>query len=116
VRFRRFLTWLWVAVVAAIFIAWVIDPAAFTSERVEASLSAWGAWALPGFILIALVRGALLIPSTPVVLAGAALFPDSLLLVFAVSMAGILLSAALLYRFPGFAGYDEMLAANPGNR
>jgi len=57
------------------------------------------------------VRGALLIPSTPFVLAGGALFPNALGAVLLVSMLGIVASATLLYRFPGFAGYDALLAA-----
>lgn len=57
------------------------------------------------------MRGALLIPSTPFVLAGGALFPNALPAVLLVSMVGIVSSATLLYRFPGFAGYDTLLAA-----
>ena len=33
-----------------------------------------------------------------------------------VSMIGIVLSASLLYRFPGFAGYDSLLAARHPER
>jgi uncharacterized membrane protein YdjX (TVP38/TMEM64 family) len=111
VRFRRFLTWLWVAILVAILLLWLRDPTLLSEGRVEAAVGAWGALAFPVFVVIALARGALLVPSTPVVLAGAALFPDFLVWVLLVTMVGILLSAALLYRFPGFAGYDELLAA-----
>lgn len=77
----------------------------------ERALLGLGAWAFAGFALASFVRGALLIPSTPFVLAGGALFPNALTEVLLVSMAGIVGSATLLYRFPGFAGYDTLLAA-----
>lgn len=109
--YRRFLTYAWVALLLTILAFWVRNPAIFTEEHFALVLRHWGPWAMPGFIIIALLRGAVLLPSTPVVLAGGAFFPESLPLVLAVSMAGILLSATFLYRFPGFAGYDSMLAA-----
>ncbi len=110
-RIRRFLTWVWVAVVIALLVAWARDPTLFTPGRFEGFFARWGAWAFGVFTVVALVRGALLVPSTPVVLAGGALFPTSLPAVLLVTMAGIILSATLLYRFPHFAGYDQMLAA-----
>jgi uncharacterized membrane protein YdjX (TVP38/TMEM64 family) len=110
VRFRRFLTWAWVAVVIAIFVTWLVDPSLFTPARLSEALADHKGWILPAWMVFALVRGALLVPSTWAVVGGAALFPDSLLLVFILSMAGILLSAVMLYRFPHYAGYDEMLA------
>lgn len=110
-RFAKFLTWLWVAAVVGVFALWIADPARFSQENVERVLLAWGPWAFVGFTVASMVRGALLIPSTPVVLAGGALFPDALLAVLVVSMLGIAAAGALLYRFPGFAGYDTRLAA-----
>lgn len=105
------LTYLWVAVLAGIAALWIADPSRFTHQSFESAIGAWGPWALLAFSLVALFRGALLIPSTPVILAGGVLFPRTLPYVFIVSMAGIVTSAALLYRFPGFAGYDSRLAA-----
>ena len=103
------LTYLWIILVAAILIAWIVDSSAFSEGALESTLRGWGSWAFAGFVVVALVRGALLIPSTPVVLAGGALFPEAGLLVLIISMVGIILSAALLYHFPGFAGYDKKL-------
>jgi uncharacterized membrane protein YdjX (TVP38/TMEM64 family) len=110
VRFRKFLTWAWVAVVIAIFLAWLRDPGIFTPARLTAALGDHQAWIFPAWFVFAILRGALLVPSTWAVVGGAALFPESLLTVFIVSMTGIVLSAALLYRFPGYAGYDAVLA------
>ena len=110
-RYRRFLTYVWAALVVGVSVLWLLHPEMLSEEAFAHLLRRLGQWALPGFVVIALVRGALLVPSTPVVLAGGALFPQSFLAILAISMAGIVLSATLLYRFPGFAGYDSLLAA-----
>ena len=110
-RLASVLTYLWVALVVAIVAAWVANPSLLSEDTFATALRHWGPWAFTAFVIASLVRGALLVPSTPLVLAGGALFPDALALVLLVSVAGILVSAGLLYRFPGFAGYDSRLAA-----
>lgn len=110
-RFRRFLTWAWVAAVVGIFGWYLTHPGDFTAEHFQRVLAGWGPWAFPGFVLVSILRGPLLVPSTPVVLAGGAFFPEAIPGVLVVSMLGILASATLLYRFPGFAGYDKVLEA-----
>lgn len=109
--FGRALTWLWLTMVLAVLALWIAEPARFSQASIARVIGDWGAWAFAGFALVSLVRGALLVPSTPVILAGGALFPRAPHFVFLVSMAGIVFSATLLYRFPGFAGYDARLAA-----
>jgi len=103
------LTYLWLALLVGLAALWVSDSSRFSQPAIEAAISSWGPWALGVFSFLAIVRGALLVPSTPVILAGGVLFPDRLLFVFLVSMTGIITSAVLLYRFPGFAGYDSRL-------
>lgn len=105
------LTYLWIALLLAIAVAWFVEPSRFTQAAIATSIAAAGPWAIAVFSVVSVVRGALLIPSTPIILAGGVLFPEAPLFVFLISMAGIVTSGALLYRFPGFAGYDERLAA-----
>ncbi len=107
--YRRLLTWLWVAVVIGIFGWYLLHPADFTAENFQRILTGWGPFAFPGFVAVSMLRGPLLVPSTPVVLAGGAFFPEAIPAVLVVSMLGIVGSATLLYRFPGFAGYDKVL-------
>jgi uncharacterized membrane protein YdjX (TVP38/TMEM64 family) len=109
--FAKALTYLWIAVVLALVVLVVVEPSRFTGAAIAATIASAGPWAVALFSVLAIVRGALLIPSTPIIVAGGLLFPGALLFVFLVSMAGIVTSAALLYRFPGFAGYDERLAS-----
>jgi uncharacterized membrane protein YdjX (TVP38/TMEM64 family) len=110
VRYRRLLTYAWIAVVLS-FCGWYFArPEHFTPESFQRLLTGWGAWAFPGFVLVSIVRGLVLVPSTPIVIAGGLFFPEALPAVLIVSMVGIIVSASLLYRFPGFAGYDRVLA------
>lgn len=105
------LTYLWVAAIVALGVTFAAEPSRFSQAAIAATMVSLGPWAIAAYSLVAIVRGAVLLPSTPVILAGGVLFPDALAFVFLVSMAGIVTSAALLYRFPGFAGYDTYLAA-----
>lgn len=115
VSFAKGLTYLWIALVVGILALWIAEPSVFSDTTVENTLRNWGPWAFAGFVLVSLVRGLILIPSTPVVIAGGALFPDAVALVLVVSMIGIIATAALLFHFPAFAGYDTKLAATyPG--
>lgn len=95
---------------------WIRHPEHFTQAGVEHAILASGIWAFAVFTVASFVRGALLIPSTPFVLAGGALFPNALGEVLLVSMLGIVASATFLYRSPGFAGYDSLLAAKHPER
>lgn len=104
-------TWIWVALILGVVALWLAEPERFSQAGMQALMERWGAWAFAGFVVASFLRGPLLIPSTPVVLAGGALFPDRPWVVILVSMAGIVFSAAFLYRFPGYAGYDVKLAA-----
>ena len=110
VTIGKSLTYLWLALLLGVAALWIVDPSRFSQATLEVGIGGWGTWALVAFSVVAIGRGALLIPSTPVILAGGVLFPNARLFVFLVSMAGIVTSATLLYRFPGFAGYDSRLA------
>ena len=116
VTFAKALTFFWIALVGAVLALWLARPDLFSADAVVADLRAFGPWAFAAFVGVSLVRGAILVPSTPVVLAGAVLFPHAPVAVVGVSMAGILATATLLYRFPGFAGYDMHLAARHPER
>ena len=105
----RALTYAWGVVILGVAALWIAQPERFSEAAVASTLAAWGAWSFVGYVLLSMLRGVALVPSTPVVLAGGILFPDAIWLVLVVSMLGIVLSATLLYRFPGYGGYDAWL-------
>jgi len=108
-RVGRIATYVWVLAAAVAAIQWLRDPSFFTQESIANLMGGWGAWAFGGFVVVSLGRGFFLIPSTPVVLAGGLLFPGSLAWVFLISMAGIVLSATVIYLIPGLGGFDDLL-------
>ena len=78
-------------------------------DSIKTYLEGLGTAALTVYILMCMTRSLLLIPVTPFVFAGAITFPDLLILVFAISLAGIAVGAFLIYSFPAFGGYDRLL-------
>jgi uncharacterized membrane protein YdjX (TVP38/TMEM64 family) len=69
----------------------------------------YGPVALLIYVFISMFRGFFLIPSTPFVLAGVAMYPEDPILVITISMAGILFSATLLYYFSQRLGFSTYL-------
>jgi uncharacterized membrane protein YdjX (TVP38/TMEM64 family) len=112
----RVLTIAWGVLILGVLAVWIANPAIFSEPAVAAGLAKLGIWSFVGYVVVSMVRGIALVPSTPVVLAGGALFPNKLPLVLLVSMVGIILSATLLYRFPGYGGYDAWLEARHPER
>ncbi|MDA1185408.1 MAG: VTT domain-containing protein [Acidobacteria bacterium] len=108
-RVGRIVNYLWVFAVVVVFILWLREPDLFARESIAARIESWGPWMFAGFIGISLARGFFLVPSTPVILAGGVLFPESLPVVFVISVAGIVVSATAIYYLPGLGGYDNLL-------
>lgn len=105
----RHINTIWFVVVAIILSSIVIFPDWLSRESVSALLNQMGTMALIVYVLMSLTRSLLLIPCTPFVLAGAITFPQWPLVVFLISIAGIVVGALLVYSFPSFGSYDELL-------
>ena len=99
----------WLLVVAVILGIIVIHPEWLARESISHFLGQMGSRALIIYVLMSLTRSLLLMPCTPFVLAGAISFPQWPLLVFAISLTGVVVGAFLVYSFPSFGGYDRML-------
>ena len=100
--YRRLLTWLWAAAVVGIFGWYLLHPADFTAENFQRILTGWGPFAFPGFVAVSMLRGPLLVPSTPVVLAGGASFcPVVAGRVSAARIAGATTAGCGAFRAPG---------------
>jgi uncharacterized membrane protein YdjX (TVP38/TMEM64 family) len=112
----RALTYLWGVVLLSVAVLWMVAPELFSGGAIAGALARWGAWSFVGYVVLSMLRGVALVPSTPVVLAGGVLFPEALGLVLLVSMLGIVLSATLLYLFPGYGGYDDWLESKHPER
>ena len=108
-RIGRILNYLWVLMALVVFVLWLQDPGLFAQESMAARIESWGPWVFGAFIGVSLVRGLFLVPSTPVILTGGMLFPESLPTVFVISMVGIVMSATVIYLLPGMGGYNDLL-------
>ena len=106
---RRHINTIWFVVVAIVLASIVIFPSWLSRESISNLLNQMGTMALIAYVLLSLSRALLLIPCTPFVLAGAITFPQWPLVVFLISIAGIVVGALLVYSFPSFGSYDELL-------
>ena len=64
------------------------------------------------YVILSLVRGIFLLPSTPFVLAGILLFPSQSFLVFFISITGIVITATYLYFASLFLEFDKLFGKN----
>ena len=98
---------IWLAVIVCGLVAFFIWPDSFNPESVAAFLQKHQDAALMIYLLISVARGFTLLPSTPLVLAGTIVYPDSPLTVLAISIFGITVSSSLIYWFSDLLGFDE---------
>lgn len=100
---------IWVLVIIALGILYFLSPETFSAERITKFIKTFNTEMLGIYILLSLIRGFFLIPSTPFVIAGGLLFPDQLLLILVISMVGIMVSATAIYYFSDFLGFSKRL-------
>lgn len=105
----RHLNTIWLLLVVICASLLFIFPDAVSRDSISEFLGGLGTLALIVYILLSLSRALLMIPCTPFVLAGGITFPDMPVLVMAISYAGIVAGAYLVYSFPSFGSYDEYL-------
>lgn len=100
----------WFALIAFCGVYYLIHPEVFTAEYLAASLLNHKEKLVAIYALLSVVRGFTLLPSTPLVLAGALIFPRQPFLVLFISMAGILASSAMIYYFADRLGLNDYFA------
>lgn len=98
---------IWLLVVITSLTAYFANSEFFKPESLLVFFKKYETGFLIIFLIISIVRGFTLIPSTPFVIAGALLFPDYLIAVLAISMIGIIISATLIYYFSDFMEFDK---------
>lgn len=106
---------LWLASLAAILGVYLIHPARFSAENIAKTLQGAGHQIALLLLVVSVIRAFFLIPSTPFVLAGGLLLPDRPWTVLSISMAGIILSATLLYFFSEWLGFRDYFRRLPGS-
>lgn len=107
-RFRHLNT-IWLVSAVSFLALLLIYPEWVSRESIAGLLASLGGSALLVYIVLSLGRALLLLPCTPFVLAGAISFPQWSELVLAISLAGVVAGAFLVYSFPSFGDYDAYL-------
>jgi uncharacterized membrane protein YdjX (TVP38/TMEM64 family) len=100
---------LWALVVLFLVVLYLLKPEVLSVESLRQVLDQFGTQVLVGYILLSFLRGFFLLPSTPFVILGAAIFPHTPLLVLAISMAGVLFSASFLFYFSDWLNFGKYL-------
>ena len=98
----------WIALILIGLVLFFLYPSWFTKESLSSFIKNQSSNILLVYIVISLVRGIFLLPSTPFVLAGIILFPSQSFLVFTVSMIGIVITATYLYFASQFLEFDKL--------
>jgi uncharacterized membrane protein YdjX (TVP38/TMEM64 family) len=97
----------WVAIIVACISTYLVYPSLFTAEKIAAFLRQFTAAIWLAYLVMSMLRGLTLLPSTPLVLAGTVLFPAQPVTVLAVSMVGIVFSSSMIYFFSELLGFSE---------
>lgn len=108
-RIKQIIAFAWLGSIATMLVFFAFRPELLTAQGLGEFMrhTGQGLWLM--YVVLSLVRGIFLIPSTPFVLAGAVLFPDAALWIVLVSMTGILLTATFLYYWADWIGLGAYL-------
>lgn len=98
---------LWIVAVASGLSYYMSHAPQFTPEQLAGDFRSWQGLMLWVYLAASVSRALVLIPSTPFVLAGCLLFPDQPVMVLAVSLLAIAISASLLYFGAEAVGLDS---------
>ena len=107
-RIRRIALGIWVALTLALTTAYAFNPGWLEPERVVAVLRDAPGPVLLGYVLLSVVRPLTLMPSTVLIVVGMLLFPDRAWFVATASLAGIVVSAGLIYYFFDYLGLGDL--------
>ena len=104
---KRFCVAVWIAIPVTCLAIYIYDPRSFTAESIAAFLKHFENEILFAYLGISIARGLTLLPSTPLVIAGTMIFPESPALVLLISIFGIFVSSSMIYFFSDHLGFSE---------
>jgi len=105
--YRVFAIIIWAALIILAVLSFFIWPERFTPAGIASLLAEFRNAALLIYFFLSVVRGFTLLPSTPLVIAGALAFPTAPWTVLAVSILGIAASSSMIYWFSDVLGISE---------
>jgi uncharacterized membrane protein YdjX (TVP38/TMEM64 family) len=106
---KKIIIAIWILFLVCCLSVIVIYPQQFTPQNIAAFLIQFKTGCLFVYLLMSLLRGLTLVPSTPLVLAGTILFPTEPFYILAISITGIIFSSTMIYYFSEYLGFGEYL-------
>jgi uncharacterized membrane protein YdjX (TVP38/TMEM64 family) len=97
----------WAAVIGTSLYFYFSNPATFSAANIAEFIRRFQSEIWLVYFAMSALRGLTLLPSTPLVLAGAITFPDQPIAVLATSLTGIALSSTMIYFFSELLGFTE---------
>ena len=107
--FIRHFNSIWLSLVAISLLVLLIYPDLVSRDSIAGFLDGLGTGAIVMYVVMCLSRSLLMVPVTPFILAGSIVFPDMQIFIMIISFVSIVVGAFLLYSFPSFGDYDELL-------
>lgn len=95
--YKKTLRWIWVLLIFSFLGLYCYYGSLINIENFKSFIGENKTTVLTLYVLISSLRALFLLPSTPFVILGIALYPDSLFFVFLISLVGIQLGATLMY-------------------
>jgi uncharacterized membrane protein YdjX (TVP38/TMEM64 family) len=107
---------LWALLILTGLGMYLFYPEWFTKEAISSFIQRYENQMFLVYLLISVIRGAFLIPSTAFVLAGVIIFPDSPWLVLTISMIGVMAGSAMIFYFTEFLGFEKFFQKKFANK
>jgi uncharacterized membrane protein YdjX (TVP38/TMEM64 family) len=107
--FKKVLIVVWALFIASCLVFFLTHKESFTPEGLAAFLAKFQGGVLCAYLVVSLLRGFTLIPSTPFVLAGTILYPGDPFWILTISMIGIIFSSSMIFYFSEHMGFAEYL-------
>ena len=105
---RRITLGIWLLATVGLTILYLRQPELVNPANLVSMLRRAGPLVLVAYIALSVMRPLTLVPSTVFVVVGTLLFPDRYFVGFAISLSGVVVSAALIYYFFDFLGLAEV--------
>lgn len=101
---------LWIVLVIGCIIVYLLNPSFFSRHAIATFIGKYHGYGILVYLGIHILRGFVLLPSTPLIFAGVLLFPEKPLMVLMISLIGILSSSLLIYFFSDKLGFSAIFS------
>jgi uncharacterized membrane protein YdjX (TVP38/TMEM64 family) len=115
-KVKKVLMVVWGLLIVVALGLYFIYPENFSREAISTFIQRYENQMFLLYLVISVVRGMFLIPSTAFVLAGVIIFPDSPWTVLVISMIGVLAGAAMIFYFTEFLGFEKFFQKRFANK